>query len=75
MNILNTLCKANTVKLCNELAKSIHYAQPYNFSLIKRSNYNLNKLNADEKESHDTTLVLYNLDVTNKTVPEMEYYQ
>ena len=37
--------------------------------MILSDNYDLNNLNADDKELHDTILNPYNLDVTNKTFP------
>ena len=52
-----------------DLAKSIDHAQSFNSNLILLGDNNLNYLNEDDKQSIDTILIPYNLNVTNKLTP------
>ena len=59
----------NKTDFLEDLAKSIDHAQSFNSNLILLGDYNLKYLNEDEKQSLDTILIPYNLDVTNKLTP------
>ena len=59
----------NKADFLKDLAKSIDHAQSFNSNLILLGDYNLNYLTKDDKQSLDTILIPYNLDVTNKLTP------
>ena len=59
----------NKTDFLEDLAKPIDHAQSFNSNLILLGDYNLKYLNEDDKQSVDTILIPYNLDVTNKLTP------
>ena len=59
----------NKTDFLEDLSKSIDHAESLNSNLILQGDYNLKYLNEDDKQSLDTILILYNLDVTNKLTP------
>ena len=69
LNPAYTPNRNNKTDFLEDLAKSIDHAQSFNSNLILLGDYNLNYLNEDDKQSLDTILIPYNLDVTNKLTP------
>ena len=59
----------NKTDFLEDLTKSIDHAQSFNSNLILLGDYNFNYLNEDDKQSLDTILKPYNLNVTNKLTP------
>ena len=59
----------NKTDFLEDQAKSIDHAQSFNSNIILLGDYNLNYLNEDDKQSSDTILIPFNLDVTNKLTP------
>ena len=66
LNLAYNPNRNNKTDFLEDLAKSIDHAQSFNSNLILLGDYNLNYLNEDDKQSLDTILIPYNLDVTNK---------
>ena len=69
LNLAYNPNRNNKTDFLEDLAKSIDHAQSFNSNLILLGDYNLNYLNEDDKQSLDTILIPYNLDVTNKLTP------
>ena len=69
LSLANNPNRNNKTDYLEDLAKSIDHAQSFNSNLILLGDYNLNYLNEDDKQSLDTILIPYNLDVTNKLTP------
>ena len=59
--------KSNKIEFVDEFALSVDFAQSYNSNIVLMGDYNLNYLNTEEKESLDTILTPYNLEVVNKS--------
>ena len=69
LNLAYNPDRNNKTDFLEDLGKSIHHAQSFNSNLNLLGDYNLNYLNEDDKQSLDTILIPYNLDVTNKLTP------
>ena len=69
LNLAYNRNRNNKTDFLEDLAKSIDHAQSFNSNLILLGDYNLNYLNEDDKQSLDTILITYNLDVTDKLTP------
>ena len=69
LNLAYNPNRNNKTDFLEDLAKLINHAQSFNSNLILLGDYNLNYLNEDDKQSLDTILIPYNLDVTNKITP------
>ena len=66
LNLAYNPNRNNKTDFLEDLAKSIDHAQSFNSKLILLGEYNLNYLYEDDKQSLDTILIPYNLDVTSK---------
>ena len=69
LNLAYNPNRNNKTDFLEDLAKPIDHAQSFNSNLILLGDYNLNYLNEDDKQSLNTILIPYNLDVTNKLTP------
>ena len=65
LNISYNPNKSNKIEFVDELALSVDFAQSYNSNIVLLGDYNLNYLNTQEKDSFDTILTPYNLEVVN----------
>ena len=66
LNISYNQNKSNKTEFVNELALSVEFAQSYNSNIVLMGDYNPNYLITEEKESLDTILTPYHLEVVNK---------
>ena len=66
LNISYNQNKSNKTEFVNELALSVEFAQSYNSNIVLMGDYNPNYLITEEKESLDTILTPYHLEVFNK---------